>query len=519
LPHSGSQDDAARRQQRGQPSGAGFARSGGRRSAWRGTGATLATALAALTAGCSAYSVKSHPSPAAEWPDAFPSAPASPTATVEPGAIEPPAVEAWWQAFGDAHLDALIRESLDSALDVRGAFARLEQARARAEQAGSPLAPRVDAFAARSASNVGASSIGDLADDAVDVTELGLLASWELDLFGRLSAIRSAAELDAQAAAEDLAALRLSLSAEVADTFFLALEQVLQLRLLAAQIELDRTLLELTELRFAQGAASAVDVLQQRGQVAATEALVPRAQATRRLAENRLDVLLGRPPDGHDRVQGLAFTELPPLPEPGLPAELLLRRPDLRARLADVSARDHAVGAAVAERFPRLALTGALARQDVEGQRGWAGSLAAELLGPLVDGGQRRAVVAERRAALEESLAALTGAALRAFEEVDGALWAEQRQRDELEVLRRRERILQVNVIEARNRYANGLTDYLSVLVAVNDVQEVQRDVLLRTRELLSRRVELHRALGGALPADATLAGAFDPQALPGTDS
>ncbi|GJM23211.1 MAG: outer membrane efflux protein [Planctomycetota bacterium] len=451
----------------------------------------LAT-LVCGAAACSVRSVESDPQPLVELPEAFPSLP--------PEAASSSAKAVWWAEFDDAQLDALIRQALARAFDVDVALERVEQARARARQLGAPLRPSVDALASHGVENTDANAFRDLDDDTDTVTQVGLVASWELDLFGRLSARRAAALEDVAVSEADLAGVRLALSADMADAYLAALEQHLQLALLDGQLALDLVLLELTEFRFAQGAASAVDVLQQQGQVAATRARFPPARAARRVAENRIDVLLGTAPDGIDRVSGEAFRTLPELPPVGVPSELLLRRPDLRARLRDVVGRDQLVSAALAGRFPRIALTGSLGWRSADAGDGFAASLGANLLAPLTDGGFRRAVVAENESALREAVAALSNTFLLAMEEVDSALWLEQQQREELRVLVQREEVLESNVVEARNRYANGLTDYLPVFVAVDDVQQTQRDVLQRRRALLSRRVSLHRALGGALP-------------------
>ncbi len=449
----------------------------------------------ALLVSCQAHRVDLSPGPSIDAPLEYPSARGLEASSARSGEAEP-----WWSEFRDPQLDALIEQALVSAPDVDVALARLDQARARAAQSDAPLRPLVDGEAGRSAEARGSSQFDQLVDDPIDRFEAGFVATWELDVFGRLRAERAAAGLDAEVAREELEAVRLALSADVADAYFLALGQHLQLRLLSEQLEVDLTLLELIELRFAQGAASAVDLLQQQGQVAGTEALIPPTRALRRVAENRLDVLLGVPPDGVDRVDSTSFGDMPPYPEIGVPARLLLHRPDLRARLADIVARDYDVAASIADRLPRFSLDGTFGWRAIDGDGGFAASLGGLVTAPLTDGGRRRAVIAERRAALDESLAALTATFLVAIEEVDGSLWQEQRQREEIDALQHLLDILESNTAEARNRYANGLTDYLPVLVAVEDVQETQRDLLERERALRVRRVGLHRALGGRVP-------------------
>lgn len=424
-----------------------------------------------------------------------------PSLGVERGAEGVPSQAPWWTDLHDPFLASLIEEALSGNLDVAEALARVDAARALARAEGAPLRPVGELVGERTTSSFG-DDVSDLDDDWLRTREASLRVTWELDLFGRLRARRDAALEDAAAALDDLHAVRLVLSADVADAYLAALEQRLTVRLLDEQIRLDSTLLELTELRFAQGGASAVDVLQQRGQLAATRSLMPAARAEQRLAENRIDVLLGGPPDGVDRVTGDGFPPLAALPAVGMPGDLLVRRPDLRARMRRLVGQDHRVAEAVADRLPRIVLGGALGYRDDDVDAGLLFSLAGSLVQPLFDGGERVALADEARAEYEALAAAFASSFLAAVEEVDGALYREERQREEVLLLRERAEVLEENVREARIRYANGLTDYLPVLVAVEDVHATQRQLLTSERELLGRRVTLHRALGGSLEGD-----------------
>lgn len=465
----------------------------------------LGVALVAfLVAACAVHEVDDQPAPPVPVPSAFPSV--DPSIQEDGGDPQPPGPEAepgaaWWLELGDARLDALVREALDANLSVASAVARVRGARALRRQVGALRRPQVDGI-------LEASHERAPDGDRRDRLEAGLGASWELDLFERIGSSERAALLEARATQADLDALRLALSGDVADVYYEAVEQRLQLRLLEEQVELDGTLLELTELRFAQGEAAAVDVLQQRSQLAETRALVPPARQRLRAAENALDVLLGAPPDGEDRtelVEGDDFPALPATSPVGVPAALLERRPDLRARRDRLVAADHRLAAAIADRWPRVTLSGSLALVGGSEDEGLAWAVLAGLVQPLVDGGRRRAVVDERRAQHEALLAELGEAFLVAVLEVENLLYGERRQRELIVVLAQREALLTANVSEARFRYANGLTDYLPVLTAVGDLQETQRALLAARRELVALRVALHRSVGGAVdvPVDA----------------
>jgi len=445
-------------------------------------GAWGAGALAA----CSLHGVQEEPAP--------PLPPAALYGTA--GAQGPRAPElAWWSALGDPRLDGLVASALAANLDAARAVARVARAEALHRQAGALDKPALDAVG-----EAGASWVEGEGTDTALLGGLGL--AWEIDLFGRLRAEIRARGRELAATRDELAALRLLLTGQVAEAYLDAVEQQLQLRLLDEQTELARTLLELNRLRFSLGAASAVDVLQQRTQLEAVRAEVPRARAALRAAENRLDVLLGQAPDGRDRTApaSASLPELAPLPPSGVPADLLVQRPDLRALRDRVVAADHRVGGAIAERLPRISLTGSLGAVDDPSGSGLAASAAASLVQPLLDWGRRVAGVDEARADLREALLAFGQAYLVAVEEVDTLLWREARQRELIASLRERRGLLEQTVAESRNRFGQGLTDYLPVLTAVQALQQVQRELLGEQRELVSLRVRLHRALGGPVP-------------------
>lgn len=349
----------------------------------------------------------------------------------------------------------------------------------------------------------------------------GLSVSWEADLWGRLrSAARAQAE-EYAAAIDDYEALRLLLTSQVADAYYLALEQRLQYALLLEQRDSAETLLELIELRFLQGSASVVDVLQQKGQLAEIDAEVPIVRSQLRVFENRLDVLLGVAPDGADRTPETG-SHLPgetALPAVGVPVGLLENRPDLRAMKRRVVAADYRIASAIAERLPRLTLTGSLEFGDTSIASSLTGAGGAGLFQPLLDWGLRKAAVDEARSDFRDALLEYTQGYLLAIEEVESALWREARQRELIEALAARESILQQTLNETRVRYGLGVTDYLPVLTAIQDLQDIQRELLTERRALVSLRIGINRAVGGPVPDSGRTAQAAAPPAKPGNSS
>jgi len=333
---------------------------------------------------------------------------------------------------------------------------------------------------------------------SANTLDAGLVLSWEIDLWGRLSSARRSAGYEILASREELEAAALILTAQVADTYFQIIEQNLQLRLLESQVTSGETLLDLTELRFAYGEASVVDVYQQRQQLASTRAQFPLVRSRLRTLENRLQVQLGNAPAGRGLNLAGDFPQVPGLPFTGIPVDLLQNRPDLRRIYNQLVAVDSLIAEAVADRLPNITLTGTTKFKDRIATEGLLLSLLLEAAAPIIDWDKRSSEVEIREALFREELARYSHAYLTAIEEVENALWQEHHQKELLMALEDQINIAGSNLTETRNRYRQGLTDYLPVLTALQSLQELERDIISKQRELISYRILLYRALGGS---------------------
>lgn len=452
---------------------------------------TAQCALAlALCAGCAVYDVPARSRPTVGVPASF------------SGGGSAAARARWWEEFEDPGLTTLVTQALEANLDLQSSWARLEQAAALARQAGARLLPEVTLEGGASRSR---SDITGAGPARTNFLSLGLAASYELDLWGRVRAGRQAAGLDAGASREDLEAAAVTLAGTVGELWYSLVEERAQRKLLAQQIRSSRTLLDLVELRFAQGLASALDVYQQRQQLATTRGQVPGIESRLQVTKHQLAVLLARPPTDEVAPKLEKLPDPPPLPKTGLPAELLERRPDVRAALLRLRAADHRVAAAVAERLPSVSLSGGLgfasnSTTNLVERRAW--DYGARLLAPVFDAGRRAAEVSRSKAVVAERLAVYSQTILTAFREVEDALVQERRQRESLASIEEREGLAQSTLRQARLRYANGLSDYLPVLAAVQSLQQVQRARITARRQLISFRIQLYRALAGSWTND-----------------
>ncbi len=255
----------------------------------------------------------------------------------------------WWKTFPDPTLHREIDSALGGNLGQQQLATRIRQASASLRGERSALFPQID-LNARTATDL------DSAGENQDTASFGGLLSWELDVFGRTRSGIRAQRSEVDATIQDWLGGRLLLSAAVAETRFLSLEQRARLAILRAQIETNETLLELVQLRVGQGVSSRVDLLQQERQLDATRALIPFAEAELAASEYALDVLTGRSPGSRPRDSRQTLPALPGRPGAGVPSDLLKNRPDPLAQWNRVLALDARAGQALADRLPRFTI-------------------------------------------------------------------------------------------------------------------------------------------------------------------
>jgi NodT family efflux transporter outer membrane factor (OMF) lipoprotein len=414
-----------------------------------------------------------------------------------------PLPDRWWEHFADPQLNTLVDRALTNNFSLRAAWARLDQARAVAVRDAAGLRPSftmsADAARVREHRETGTAASAAGTTDRTELS-LGASAAYELDLWGGVRSARDAARLDAAAGAAELAAAAVTLSAETASAWYTLVARNAAAAVIEDQLRNNRDSLALLETRFRRGSVDASDVLQQRQLVESTRADLTRARADAAALALRLGVLLGADPTAFDPPAAANLVALPPLPATGVPAALVIRRPDVRAAALAVQAADRRAAAAVAERFPALRLTGqAVATGDALSTLfdAWLASIAAGLTAPLLDGGARRAEVDRTAAVVNERLNAYGQTVLTALGEVESALVRETMLRRELDSVDTQVALSEQVVERTRNSYLGGDTDYLRVLNARITQQTLVRSRIALRFELLNTRIALCRALAG----------------------
>lgn len=408
-----------------------------------------------------------------------------------------PPAEQWWHDLPDPALHQVIDAALAGNLTLKTAGQRLIQAEAIARQAGSSLSPTLDLQINGSETRTRRNN----QDNSASSLFLGLAAGYEVDLWGRLQAREAAARFDADAAREDLQTAALSLAAQISVIWYQLAESVNQLSLLEEQQKVNTLALELIRLRFTAGQVSIADLLQQQQLIESKTGEMARERATAGQLENQLAVLIGSAPGMFSATQPV-LVELPPLPDPGVPLELLSRRPDIRSAFLAVRAADRRVAAAIAETYPRLSLSVDLSTSGSAGELfdNWLAAIAANLIAPLLDGGSRQAEVERVKAVTAERLFAYRQTILEAVGEVEDALIAEEEQKNLIASLEKQLELATQTIATVRDRYKLGAVDYQRVLTAQLSQQALERNVLAARRQLIDNRIALYRALGGHVP-------------------
>lgn len=458
-----------------------------------------------------------------------------------------PDLTGWWRSYNDPELNRLIDLALAGNPDIGIATARIAQARAAEREAGAELLPEVDAKAGanytRFSKNAGLSSLSSLfgggqqgsggnggssggssaggiapPGDSIHTFSLGFDASWEIDLFGGGRRSVESAVARREASVWNARDAQLSLVAEVADAYLRL--RALQQREAIARDEVARQqgYLAIAEHTAQAGLIAHSDFIRQRTELAGAVAAVEPIVAQGKAEMHALGTLAGQTPDSLivELSQPRPELALPPAIPPGLPSELLRRRPDVRAAERNLAASTADIGVAVADLFPKFSLTGmaelistALSNLISPDSLQITANAAASF--PVLDFGRGQAKVAERKAAADEAYFEYQKTVLNALREVEDALIRIRADDQQRQSLAAGLADAQVAVHSVESRYRAGLTDYGDVLLARRSVLSAEDGLTVAEGTQRRDLVSLFKALGGGwegLPLNEPQAGA-----------
>ena len=407
------------------------------------------------------------------------------------------APDRWWMSFQDFGLNREVERAIGENFDLDAALHRLRAAEALTRRERSDLFPDLDGFS-RSQNSYGPGPSN---------TNLtwGLDASYQLDLWGQIRSRVEAERLRSVAIHWDYHTVALTLSAEIARTWFTLIEAYAQLELLDEQVETNKKGLKAVELRFAEtGEGGSPNVLRQRQLVQSTLEQIIVVKAEIEVLEHRMAVLTGQPPQTASYSTGSTFPELPPMPYTGLPSELLNRRPDVRANYLALAASDQDLAAAVLDQYPRLNLTASLVNAAETPEtlfRDWFVSIGGQLIGPILDGKQRRSEVERRRALVCQRFSAYRQSILVALQEVEDGLARERYQIERIENLEKQVKLAKKASDQLLQFFITGEARYLDVLSANQSQQRLQRSLLSARLDLILIRVGLYLSVAGDFDA------------------
>jgi multidrug efflux system outer membrane protein len=451
----------------------------------------LATAALALGACAVGPDYRAPDTPAAAFTEA-----------AAAGVAEQPFEAAWWQQFGDPVLDDLIGRALAGDLDLKIAAARVEESRALLGGARRVRWPGTIANVERDHTKGPQPQFG--IDDRIETESYsaGFNTVWELDLFGRVRRGVQAAAADTEAAQANLRDAQVLVASEVARTYLELRGAQKRLEVARANRDNQRETLDLTRVRLELGRGNELDVASAEARLAATESTIPPLSAIETVAAHRLAVLLGQRPGALD--DEIAPRELAPhltTLAVGSPADLLRRRPDVRAAERELAAATARVGVAKADLFPRLTIGGFIG--FIAGDAADLGESATRAfrLSPVLswggfDSGVRaRLGVAEAR--VDGALATYESTVLRAIEETENAFVAYGRGRERLTSVVAQATASRRAAELAEVQYREGALDFLRLLDAQRTLLEAEDEVATAETDLNSAVVGIYKALGG----------------------
>jgi NodT family efflux transporter outer membrane factor (OMF) lipoprotein len=441
-------------------------------------------------------------------------------AEAAPGALSSDAeLACWWKAFGDPQLDELVDRALAQNLDVETAAARISEARARERVAGAADEPQVAAQASVTRQRISENAIPvppgtggqqggafGLPGSEFTTWRPGFDASWEIDLFGKTRRSLEAARARTNAATWNRRAVQVSVTSEVATTYFEL--RTLQARIANADAELARRkrFEQMVAARVRGGLVSGQDLEQQASEVSVAKAALEGLQGQAEVQVHALGVLTGDSPESliAELSAPKALPAVPAIP-PGLPSDLLRRRPDIRSAERELAASTADIGVAVADLYPRFSLTAAPALVSTAlgsllewGSRSF--SIGAALSWPVFNGGRTRGNIAVASARQEQALIAYRETVLRALQDVEDSLSRTDADRKQLAALEdslgRAGRAEEI----ARTRYGGGLVTYSDVLVAQARRLSLEAQVIDTKGSLARDSAALFKAMGGGWP-------------------
>jgi len=407
----------------------------------------------------------------------------------------------WWEVFQEPQLNSLEEQVNVSNQNLKAAQAQFLQARALVRLNRADLYPTVTAGV--SASQNGLSRNTPKTGTKSNYTDLVLPAdvTYEADVWGSVRRTVEAARANAQASAADLESVSLSVHAELAADYFQLRTLDAEERLLSSTVTAFEKALELTQNRYKGGVASAVDVAQAQTQLETTRAQAIDVIVQRQQFEHAIAALIGQPAPSFS-IPASPWDTPPPAIPPGLPSDLLERRPDIASAERHMAAANAQIGIARAAYFPQITFNGTAGFESsalstwLNGPSGFVAAGISALV-TVIDVGRRRAGVEQAQAAYDQAVANYRQTVLTSFQEVEDNLAALRILEDEARIQAVAVTAAERSLALSNNRYRGGVVTYLEVITAQSAALSNERVAVGILRQRMTATVLLIKALGG----------------------
>lgn len=416
-----------------------------------------------------------------------------------------PVDDQWWRNFEDPVLDSLIVAASENNYSVLGAMENIRKARAAWLEARGRMLPTFDfSFGwqrAKTSGNIASTMYNETWEGEFST---GVSMQWQADVFGTIYMRSKAQKILFMATEEEYSAVMVTLIANVASTYFSLRQSLAQMQVIRWNVESQREIMNIVESRYESGLASKLDVAQSRSVYYNTMAQIPAMQATIESYRNAMAVLLGVYPQ--ELVgwlsEGYALPVYTEIIGTGMPAQLILRRPDLRAAEKQVEANAALLGATKRDWFPKVLLTGSIgfASHDLKHlprSKSLTWEIAPSITWNIFSGGERVNATRQARAELDRSITSYNSALLNAVQEVENAISQYSSSLKQIEVLREAMNQNRETLTLSLELYKQGLTEYQNVLDAQRSLLTCQDYLVQAHGSSLIYLVQLYEALGG----------------------
>jgi NodT family efflux transporter outer membrane factor (OMF) lipoprotein len=403
----------------------------------------------------------------------------------------------WWQSFNNEELTLLVEQAINDNLSLQASALRLKSSAIAAQVAGADLYPSLSLTSSATSKINGEGNFGDISSGA-----LGLSASWELDIWGALAADDKKAYWGHKGQQALYRARTNLVAGGITNTWLSLISSQEKKVVFADQFRRTQDALQVISRRFSMGKSSVTNIWQQEKLLKSIEAEQAKNNATILLGQQSLALWLGLTPDKLTLVGHKSLPELPPLPEMGLPAQVLRFRPDIEQAFAKIKAANENLAIAIAQRYPRLTLRSSYSTSKSTSINNvsdlfdnWSGNLIAALALPLFDAGTKKAVVAQHKLNLQALVLDYKEVWLKAMNDVNKALINEEQLLTVASNFR-------AQLLLARNtaklttiKYLNGKSNYLNLLRAQENILSLERKLIDARKTLIHNRVLLYREL------------------------